>query len=174
MFKNLSYDIKRYFHGGPDDIYMLFEQGLWAVCVYRFSRWTHTMNIPIISNLMRLVAYFFFKVIEMTTGISIPGSAQIGRGFYVGHFGGIVLHSNVKIGENCSIGPGVVIGTRALGKKGVPQIGNNVYIGTGAKILGGITIGDNARIGANAVVVKDVPAGATAVGIPAKILLKSS
>jgi serine O-acetyltransferase len=173
MFTNFSYDLKRYKRGSAVDIYLIFEQGLWAIFVYRFGRWTRTVKIPLVGFLLRFFAFILFKWIEMSTGISIPASAEIGRGFYVGHFGGIVLHSDVKMGENCSIGPGVLIGTRGLGNKGVPVIGNNVYIGVGAKILGGITIADNVKIGANAVVVRNIPEGATAVGIPAKILTKN-
>jgi len=90
----------------------------------------------------------------------------------VGHFGHIILHSDVKMGKNCSIGPGVIIGTRGLSGQGVSIIGDNVYIGVGAKILGEIKIGNNVKIGANAVVLEDVPDGATVVGIPAKIVRK--
>jgi serine O-acetyltransferase len=172
MCENFKQDVARYKRGSAVDIYLWFEQGLWAILVYRFGRWARGVRIPLIGFLLRFIAFLLFKMIEMTTGISIPASAEIGKGFYVGHFGGIILHSDVKMGENCSIGPGVLIGARGLGNKGVPVIGNNVYIGVGAKVLGGITIGDNARIGANAVVICDVPADATAVGIPAKILPK--
>jgi serine O-acetyltransferase len=173
MFKNFKCDVRRYHRGSSVDLYLFFEQGLWAIFVYRFGRWARSVRIPLIGFLLRFLAFLFFKIIEMTTGISIPASAEIGKGFYVGHFGGIVLHSDVKMGENCSIGPGVLIGTRGLGSKGVPRIGHNVYIGVGAKVLGDITIGDNVKIGANAVVVRNVPEGATAVGIPAKILPKN-
>jgi serine O-acetyltransferase len=171
MLKNFKYDVKRY--RGVSFAYLFFEQGLWAILVYRFGRWARGIRIPLLGLFLRLIAFLLFKIIEMTTGISVPASAEIGRGFYIGHFGGIILHSDVKMGENCSIGPGVLIGTRGLGNKGVPRIGHNVYIGVGAKVLGDITIGDDVRIGANAVVVRSVPAGATAVGIPAKILPKS-
>ena len=82
------------------------------------------------------------------------------------------MHSDVEMGENCSVVSRVLIGTLGLGKKGVPVIGNNVYIGAGAKILGGIKIVNNVKIGANAVVLKDVPEGVTVVGIPAEIARK--
>lgn len=174
MFKNLKADLERYkAETLKQKIYVLFEQGFWAVVIYRLGQWTATIRIPIIGFILRFIAFLLFKMIEMTTGISIPSSAKIGKGFYVGHFGGIVLHSDVVMGENCSIGPGVLIGTRGLGSKGVAVIGNNVYVGVGAKILGKITIGNNVKIGANAVVVTDIPDGATAVGIPAKIISKA-
>ena len=170
MCSNFKSDLKRYQTLESKGIYLLFEQGLWAIAVYRFGRWSRNVRVPVISSLLKLFAFLLFKQMEMATGISLPASAEIGKGFYVGHFGGIILHSDVKIGDNCSLGPGVLIGTRGGGNKGVPVIGNDVYIGVGAKILGGIKIGDRVKIGANAVVLNDVPDGATAVGIPAKVL----
>jgi len=170
MCDNFKSDLKRYQSLESKGIYLFFEQGLWAIAVYRFGRWASDVKIPVISQILKLTAFILFKIIEMMTGISLPASAQIGKGFYVGHFGGIILHSAVRMGENCSIGPGVLVGTRGGGNKGVPVIGNDVYIGVGAKILGGIKIGDHVKIGANAVVLTDIPDGATAVGIPARIL----
>lgn len=172
MFGNLKADIGRYIKtpGIKANIYLIFEQGLWAVAVYRFGRWVRGARIPVISLVLKIIAFLLFKCIEITTGISLPASTDIGKGFYVGHFGGIILHSDVRMGENCSLGPGVLIGTRGLGNTGVPVIGNNVYIGVGAKILGGIKIGNNVKVGANAVVLSDIPDGATAVGVPAKII----
>ncbi len=172
MFANLKTDIKRYMKDSDSkkNIYVFFEQGLWAIVVYRFGRWVRTIKIPIVSHVLKIIAFLLFKFIEITTGISLPASAEIGKGFYVGHFGYIILHSNVKMGENCSVVSGVLIGTLGLGNTGVPVIGNNVYIGAGAKILGAVKIGNNIKIGANAVVLTDVPDGATAVGIPARIV----
>ena len=170
MCENIKADIKRYRNLESHWFYLLFEQGLWAIVVYRFGRCIEEFKTPIISHILKLIAFLLFKWMEIITGISLPASAQIGKGFYVGHFGGIILHSDVKMGENCSVGPGVVVGTRGGGNRGTPVIGNNVYIGVGAKILGPIKIGDNAKIGANAVVLDDVPDNATVVGIPAKMI----
>lgn len=174
MCTNLKADFARYKAKSlKEKVYVFFEQGFWAVAIYRLGRWTADLKIPILGFILRFIAFLLFKMVEMTTGISVPSSAKIGKGFYIGHFGGIVLHSDVVMGENCSIGPGVLIGTRGLGNKGVAVIGDNVYIGVGAKVLGKITIGNNVKIGANAVVVNDLPDGATAVGIPAKIISKA-
>jgi serine O-acetyltransferase len=166
MFINLKADIARY---GQLSVYHIFEQGIWAIVVYRFGRWARNVPIPLLNSLLKIMAFLLFKMIETSTGISLPASAQIGKGLYVGHFGGIILHSDVQMGENCSLGPGVVIGTRGLGNKGVPVVGSNVYIGVGAKLLGNIKIGDNVKIGANAVVIHDVPDNSTVTGIPAQI-----
>ena len=172
MFADFRVDVSRYLRGkGKKElIYLIFEQGIWAIAVYRFGRWVREVKIPIVSRILKLIAFLLFKNIEILTGISLPASARIGKGFYVGHFGGIILHSDAVLGEHCSIGPGVLIGTRGMGNLGVPILGDNVYVGVGAKLLGGIKIGNNVRIGANAVVLKDVPDDATVVGIPARVV----
>jgi serine O-acetyltransferase len=111
------------------------------------------------------------KIIEILTGISIPFTARIGKGLYIGHFGGIIIGSSVVIGKYCNISHGVTIGQGGRGgRQYSPRIGNRVYIAPGAKVFGGITIGDDVAIGANAVVVKDIPSKAVAVGIPAKVI----
>jgi len=104
-------------------------------------------------------------------GIEIFPQTQIDKGFYIGHFGTIVVNPLAKIGKNCNISHGVTIGASQRGEKsGAPTIGDNVFIGPGAKIFGDIKIGDNVAIGANAVVIKDVPSGSLVGGIPAKII----
>ena len=104
-------------------------------------------------------------------GLSIPSTTQIGRGFYIGHFGGIVVNPNSIIGKDCNISHGVTLGQANRGKrKGCPVIGDNVYIGPGAKIVGNVKIGDNVAIGANCVVTKDIPNNAVVVGIPGKVI----
>jgi serine O-acetyltransferase len=106
-------------------------------------------------------------------GIEIFPTTQIGEGFYIGHFGGIIINPKAKIGKNCNISQGVTIGQSNRGKTaGFPTIGNNVFIGPGVKILGGITIGDNVAIGANAVVTKSFGDGSVIAGVPAKLLSK--
>ena len=172
MFDNLKYDIRRYTKESNFKLklYLFFEQGIWAIVVYRFGRWVRNIKIPVISTILKMIAYFLFKLTEIVTGVSFPASAKIGKGIHVGHFGATIVHSHAVIGENCSIGNNVVIGTKGQGDNGTPIIGNNVFIGVGSKILGSVNIGDGANIGANAVVLEDVPEGSTVVGIPAKVV----
>lgn len=99
-------------------------------------------------------------------GLSIP-LGVFGPGLSIAHYGAIVVNKNASVGANCRIHPGVCIGT-AGGRS--PTIGDNVYLGPGAKVFGGITIGDNVAVGANAVVNKDVPPGVTVAGNPAKVV----
>jgi serine O-acetyltransferase len=104
-------------------------------------------------------------------GISIPPSTKIGPGFYVGHFGGIVVNGRSQIGRDCNISQGVTLGQSNRGpRKGSPVLGDRVFVGPGAKVVGAVRIGSNVAIGANAVVIHDVPDNAVVVGIPAKVV----
>jgi serine O-acetyltransferase len=116
-----------------------------------------------------VLLYHFWTVV---TGADIPLMTKIGGGLLLPHPNGIVIHPDVVVGANCLIFQQVTLGMGSL--PGVPTIGNHVDIGAGAKILGGVMVGDGARIGANSVVLSDIPPGATAVGSPARVLSKKS
>ena len=104
-------------------------------------------------------------------GIAVPFSADIGPGFYIGHFGCIIVYPLCQIGKNCNISQGVTLGKANRGKKeGYPTIGDNVYIGPGAKIIGNICVGNDVAIGANCVVTSDIPDHAVVVGVPGKVI----
>ena len=104
-------------------------------------------------------------------GISLPPQTELGPGFYIGHYGGIVVHPEVKFGRNCNLSQGVTVGLASRGDRfGCPIVGDRVYIGPGAKIFGAIEIGDDAAIGANAVVTRSVGAFSVAVGVPARVV----
>ncbi len=173
---NLKYDLDRYIamHGGKVTLkvifYLIFTQEVWAVVIFRFGSFCSKLKIPVFGFLLRFVWFFLNKTIEILTGISISANARIGKGLFIGHFGGIFINESVIIGDNLTIAQGVTIGTLGLGKTGAPIIGHNVFIGSGAKVLGRIKIGNNVRIGANAVVISDIPDNATVIGIPAKII----
>jgi serine O-acetyltransferase len=108
-------------------------------------------------------------------GIELPYTVKLGRRVIIEHQGCIVIHGGAQIGDDCIIRQGVTLGNRTLDRPyDAPKLGNRVNVGAGAKILGAVTIGDGASIGANAVVLIDVPAGAIAVGIPAKILERTT
>ncbi len=114
---------------------------------------------------------FILKQKMIKYGIEIYSETSIGRGFYIGHWGGIIIDSGVKIGDNVNISQGVTIGRSNRGsKKGSPILGSNIYIGPGAKLFGSIHIGSNVAIGANAVVNIDVPDNSVVAGVPAKVV----
>ena len=178
MFENVKADIGRYVvtedaSGVNKFIYMFFTNpSLWVIISYRFGRWIRNeFNIFIIKSLLKLFTMPIHQILCLLTGIQIPFETKIGKGFYIGHYGMLVIHGDAVIGDYCDISAGVVIGTSGRGEnRGIPLIGNYVYIGVGAKVIGKITIGNSAAIGANAVVTKDVPENAVVAGIPAKII----
>ena len=148
----------------------LETQGIWASTVLRYGQWVYEDQHGLAGVPLKVGYRVLQKTVEVAAGISVPASADIGPGLYIGHFGEVIVHPNTRAGRNLSLGQGVTLGTRGAGTSGAPTIGNDVYIGVGAKVLGPVHIGDGARIGANAVVLDDVPAGATAVGIPARVV----
>lgn len=178
----LKYDLYRYFY--PDDQSGeisfgrkvktgLLTQAIWATIVYRAGAWC-IRNRRRFAGAPRAALPFltvFQKVIEVATGIEIPFSTRIGRGLYIGHFGQVILSSKAVLGEFCNISQGVTIGQAGRGSdQHAPVIGDRVYIAPGAKLFGRIVIGSDVAIGANAVVTKDLPDNAVAVGVPAKII----
>jgi len=144
----------------PGARYMFFHR----LCV-----WLKTQGI--IYRPFYFITRIIHKHYQYKFGIFIPYNTEIGEGFYIGHCGGIVVNSTARIGKNCNINHGVTIGTKYGGKNpGTPTILNNVYIGPGAKIIGGITVGNNVAIGANCVVTRSVPTNGVVVGVPGKIV----
>jgi serine O-acetyltransferase len=142
--------------------------GFHALFVHRFAHWLWGVRLR---WLARLTSHFG----RFLTGIEIHPGAQIGRRFFIDHGMGVVIGETAEIGDDCTLYHGVTLGGTSWNKgKRHPTLGNGVVVGAGAKILGPITIGDGARVGSNAVVVKSVPPGATAIGIPAHIVEKTA
>ena len=162
MFHNIKEDLKSY----QGDF---GAQGFWVMLVYRFGRWRYCVHPPILRKLFSLIYKILYKFVQIVTGIELPCEVDVGSGFIIDHFGGIIVSGYAKFGDNCRIRNGVVVGLKNLEDPGAPVIGNNVEIGAGAKVLGKIKIGNNVLIGANAVVLTDVPDNSIAVGIPAVI-----
>ena len=162
MFDNIKADLKSY----QGDF---GAQGFWVMVVYRFGRWRYGVRPALMRKFFPLIYKLLYKLMQILTGIELPCEAAIGKNFIIDHFGGIVVSGYAKLGDNCRIRNGVVIGLKNVEEIGAPVIGNNVDIGAGAKVLGKITIGHNVLIGANAVVISDVPDNSIAVGVPAVI-----
>ena len=131
-----------------------------AVTVLRFGQWASTQVAPL-RWLLTTVYMVLNELVKILWGIDIPRSARIGPGFYIGHFSGIFVSAHAVIGRNCFISQGVTIGVGGSGdKRGVPVLGDNVYLDAGCKLFGRITLGDNVTVGANAVVHRSLAAGA--------------
>ena len=144
--------------------------GFRAMAVYRLGVWRMRVRFKPARVLLTILYRQLFYRVRNRYGIEVPFTAQLGRGVVIEHQHGIVVHGSVVMGNRCYLRQGVTIGNKTLDRPyDVATLGHDVTIGAGAKILGKVPIGDGAQIGANAVVVKDVPSGTIAVGIPAKI-----
>ena len=166
MFDNIRADLRS--HQGDWG-----AQGFWALVVYRFGRWRYGVRPAVLRKVFSLVYRVLFKLVQIVTGIELPCEVVVGRNFVIDHFGGIVISGYARFGNDCRIRNGVVVGLGRTDEPCAPVIGNNVDIGAGAKVLGRIHVGDNVLIGANAVVVRDVPANSIAVGVPAVVKPRS-
>jgi serine O-acetyltransferase len=149
------------------------RRGFWALAVYRFGRWRYGIR----PRALRLPFSFLYKLLklgsEMLCGVELPCEVAIGRHFIIEHCGAIVISGDAVFGDDCIIRQCVTVGLRYTGQRGAPVIGDRCDIGAGAKLLGKIRIGDDVAVGANAVVLTDVPDGCSAVGIPARIRPRS-
>lgn len=140
----------------------LLYPGPKAIFFHRLSHFFYRMGLF-------FIARFFCETGRFLTGIEIHPGAKLGRRLVIDHGMGIVVGETAEVGDDCLIFQGVTLGGVSFEqKKRHPTLGNKVVIGSGAKVLGPITLGDGAKVGANSVVTKSVPAGATVVGIPAK------
>jgi serine O-acetyltransferase len=143
---------------------ILTYAGFHAILAYRFAHWLYTHKVPVIPR-------FISQLARLITGVEIHPAARIGERFFIDHGMGVVIGETTEIGDNVTLYQGVTLGgTGKEHKKRHPTLGNNVVVGTGAKILGSMTIGDNVKIGANAVVLTPVPANSTVVGVPGRIV----
>lgn len=142
---------------------------------FKYNFWMrtcfYTKNNLILRYSVYPVAFLLLNHFKYKFGISIPHETKIASGFYIGHFGGIVVSRHSIIGKNCNISHGVTIGRVNRGdNKGSPVLGDNIYIGAGAKIIGAVKIGTNVAIGANSVVTKNIPDNSVVIGIPGKVI----
>lgn len=142
---------------------------------FKYVFWMRTCRYARSGMFRRWLVYPWAKLVLMRLryrlGISIPIETSIGSGFYIGHFDGIVVNGECEIGKNCNISHGVTLGQANRGRsKGCPVIGDNVYIGPGAKVIGAVRVGRNVAIGANSVVTSNVLDNSVVVGIPAKVI----
>jgi serine O-acetyltransferase len=167
MFENLKAD----FRAAQEDrkletgwLRVLLRMETIAIISYRFGHWVEKLRVPVIRQLLLIVAMFFQRFVQVLVGIYISPDAEIGPGLVIHTPFGIIVGPN-KIGANLTIQSGVVI---AAGTRG---IGDDVYFGAGAKVMGGAKIGNNVVIAANSLVLTDVPDNMTVLGVPARIRL---
>jgi len=170
LFKSLNYDLENIMKNDPAarnklEVFLLYPS-IHVMIAHRMAHFLYSKKVFFLARLISQIVRFF-------TGIEIHPGAKIGRGLFIDHGMGVVIGETAEIGDNVVIYHGVTLGGTGKDKgKRHPTIGNNVIIGSGAKVLGPITICDGAKIGSNSVVLKDVPKDATAVGAPAKNIVR--
>ena len=168
MFDRLKAEIDSIMERDPAarsraEVYFLYS-GFKAVRAYRRSHWFYRHN-------MKFIARMISQHARHRTGIEIHPGAKIGKGLFIDHGMGVVIGETTEIGDNCTIYQNVTLGgTGKENGKRHPTLGNNVLIGAGTKVLGPVYIGDNSRIGAGSVVLRNLPANCTAVGVPAEVV----
>ena len=172
MFSTIKEDIQVVFDRDPAARSavetLLTCPGLHAILFHRVNHWFWQRKLFLLARLGSHLGRFL-------TGVEIHPGATIGRRFFIDHGMGVVIGETAEIGDDCSIYHGVTLGGTVWNKgKRHPTLKSGVIIGAGAKVLGPITLGENSRVGSNAVVVKDVPAGATVVGVPGHVIVKKS
>lgn len=172
LFKRLRNDIKTVLDRDPAarsiwEVYFLYS-GLRAIRDYRLAHWFYNKKLY-------FVARYISQRSRRLTGIEIHPAAVIGDGVFIDHGMGVVIGETTVIGDNCTIYQGVTLGGTGKDKgKRHPTIGNNVVIGSGAKVLGPFKVGDNSKIAANAVVLTEVPENCTVVGVPGRVVKKDN
>lgn len=170
-----SADIARYKSKGHHGKALWLSPVVWAIGFYRLRNWVNVAN-PAWLLRVPVVAFCFLPnwFCEAFFSMGISPRASIGEGLYIGHVGGVIISPHAVIGRNCDISHRVTIGSAAMGREGAPVLGDNVYVGTGATLVGQIRIGSGAKIAANTLVIDDVPEGATMMGVPGRLLFAPS
>jgi len=166
---------KDLFRYGSNSGFRAFMRSYCFAPGYKYTFWMRTAAFLGSRRPWTFIPYIVSRIAQnhytFRYGIEIPPETQVGAGFYIGHFGGIVVNYQARIGKNCNLNCGAIIGATYGGRHpGVPTILDRVYIGPGAKIIGGITIGNDVAIGPNSVVVDTIPDGSVVVGIPGRII----
>lgn len=147
------------------------KPGFQALAVHRFGNWRMRVAPKIVRAPLSAAYRTMFRGVRNFYGIELPYSAKVGRRVVIEHQGGIVVHGDAEIGDDCVIRQGVTIGNKRMDQPfDAPKIGRGVNIGAGAVVLGAITVGDGATVGANSVVVKDVAEATAVAGNPAKVI----
>lgn len=181
MFENIRADLERKMRGygvrRQDQSFFrkritpLLEFGTLAVIVHRFGRWVYKIKIPVIRQLMIFIYLVVNTVCLAITGIHVHRESDVGPGLVI-HNSNCIFILATKIGHSCTVNQGVSVAS--VRGTGWPTLGNNVYLGAGCKVMGGVTVGDNVVVSANSLVIADVPSDCTVLGVPARIISRQT
>ena len=168
-----SADIARYKERGYRGKELWLNPAVWAIGCYRLGNWLYVAKPFVLIRIpLKLVSFAANKFCEVFMEMCIDPQASIGEGFYIGHIGGVHINPQAVLGRNCDLAHRVTIGASAMGRQGAPVLGDDVYIGTGATLVGKIRVGNGAKIAANTLVMSNIPDGATVMGVPGRIIMR--
>ena len=166
-------DIRRYRQKGNSSKDIWLNPAVWAIGCYRMGNWLNVSPPHVLVRVpLKAVSLVLNKLCEVVMEMCIDPMATIGEGLFIAHIGGVHINPEATLGRNCDIAHRVTIGTSAMGRKGAPVLGDDVYVGTGASIVGKIRVGSRAKIAANTLVMTNVPEGATVMGVPGRIVMR--
>jgi serine O-acetyltransferase len=149
----------------------LLEFGTIAVIVHRFGRWAYGIKVPVLRQIVIAVYLVVNTLCLALTGVHVHRESDVGPGLVIHNFSCIMILAK-RIGHSCTVNQGVTVGS--IRGTGWPVIGNNVYLGAGCKVMGGVTVGDNVVVSANSLVVTDVPDNCTVMGVPARVISRDT
>ena len=168
-----SEDVTRYRAKGHHGRELWLHPAVWSIALYRLANWLYTEPPTLLVRVpLKVVSYAGNKFCEIFMEMCLDPQATIGGGLYIGHIGGVHVNPGAVLGRNCDLAHRITIGTSAMGRKGAPTLGDEVYVGTGAALVGKIKIGSGAKIAANTLVMTNVPEGATVMGVPGRIVMR--
>lgn len=166
-------DMAKYRERGYAGKGLWLNPAVWSIACYRLGHWVYVEKPNILLRLpLKLVSFVFTLFCVVFMEMDIDPQAEIGGGLYIGHIGGVHINPGAVLGRNCDLAHRVTIGASAMGRKGLPVLGDDVYIGTGATLVGKIKVGKGAKIAANTLVMTNVPEGATVMGVPGRIVMR--
>ncbi len=169
-----SVDVARYREKGYGGKELWLNPAVWAIGCYRLGNWLNVARPFVLLRIpLKLISFTVNKFCEVFMEMCIDPQASIGGGLYIGHIGGVHINPQAVLGKNCDIAHRVTIGTSAMGRQGAPILGDDVYIGTGATLVGKIRIGSGAKIASNTLVMSNIPDGATVMGVPGRVVMRA-
>jgi serine O-acetyltransferase len=168
-----SEDIAKYRARGYKGKDLWLNPAVWSIACYRFGNWLYVDKPFVLVRIpLKVISFIATKFCVVFMEMDLDPQASIGGGFYIGHIGGVHINPGAVLGEDCDLAHRVTIGASAMGRQGIPILGDRVYIGTGAVLIGKIKVGSGAKISANTLVMTNVPEGATVMGVPGRIVMR--
>lgn len=168
-----SEDLKRYRAKGNRGTELWLQPAIWSIASYRLANWLHTRRPNLFIRIpLKLISFVISRFCLIFMEMDIDAQATIGAGLFISHIGGVHINPGAVLGKNCDLAHRITIGASAMGRSGIPVIGDDVYIGTGAVLVGKIKVGSGAKIAANTLVMTNVPEGATVMGVPGRIVMR--